>query len=153
MEPRTCPPLPQGTTIASAAYRPWYAGRSELEHPAARKPNQPSRRIAGRSESLRNKLVMTADTRRSDTRRRVTRLSNSSSSLTVPRTTQTEIVACYRSSSAVTRSLSNGVYEPCDAGDATASLGPGAYATRLGEVADFRVGAPPGTQFVARTRF
>ena len=31
--------------------------------------------------------------------------------------------------------------------------GPGAYATRPGEVADFRVGAPPGAQFVARSYF
>jgi hypothetical protein len=29
----------------------------------------------------------------------------------------------------------------------------GAYATRPGEVADLRVCAPPGAQFVARTRF
>jgi hypothetical protein len=44
-------------TIASAAYRPWYLGRSELEHSAARKRNQPSPGTAGRSESLRNKRV------------------------------------------------------------------------------------------------
>jgi hypothetical protein len=74
----------------------------------------------------------------------------SSSSLTVPRTTQTEIIAGWRSSSAATRGRSNGVCESCDA---TASLGPGAYAARRGEVADFRASAPPDTQFVARTRF
>jgi hypothetical protein len=38
------------------------------------------------------------------------------------------------------------------AGNAGAS-GPGADAAQLGEVADFRVGAPPGAQFVARTYF
>jgi hypothetical protein len=31
--------------------------------------------------------------------------------------------------------------------------GPGAYATRLGKVADFRFGAPPGAQFVTRSYF
>jgi hypothetical protein len=57
LHPKIGPPLPQGTTIASAAYRPRYFGRSELEHSAARKWNQLSPGIAGRSESLRNKRV------------------------------------------------------------------------------------------------
>jgi hypothetical protein len=42
---------------ASAAYRPRYFGRSELEHSAARKRDQPGPRIAGRSESFCNKWV------------------------------------------------------------------------------------------------
>jgi hypothetical protein len=43
--------------------------------------------------------------------------------------------------------------EFCDAGYAKTPLGPGAYAALVGEVVDFRAGASPGAQFVARTRF
>jgi hypothetical protein len=39
LRPRIGPPLSQGTTITSTAYRPWYVGRSELEHWATRKQN------------------------------------------------------------------------------------------------------------------
>ena len=41
----------------SAADRTWYMVRSELEHSAARKRNQRSPGIGGRSESLRYKRV------------------------------------------------------------------------------------------------
>jgi hypothetical protein len=47
---------------------------------------------------------------------------------------------------------SHRVCEFCAAGYAGAAYS-GADAAQLGEVADFRVGAPPGAQIVARTYF